>query len=305
MAFFSRRSSKETMRTDITKPIQPYIDGQGTSGLVAFAMLAIGLPWGIWTISNVLAGTGDSQSVAFNAAMGWFVVLAFAYIGLHGLKEVAWCSVTVLLTLRALLEFIAVPAWRFVTGEQLDSVYVHAMVLTLSGFTALWVGSLIFMRQTRLQFAPQRQQTPNRVAFMSGAMFAVGLIAKSVMWKAGLLSYTAQTGAREDLIAYMELFVFLGNLLIATLVISAIEVFGKGATGFIKSIFWLSTIFSVFFGLISGMKNQLLQPLVLLVLVYSITKKRIPRSAFSLPILLVMMYPFFSAYRANLNGGYR
>jgi hypothetical protein len=295
------------MRTDIRKPINPYGDGRrASSGLVSFAMLAIGIPWGILTLFLYMAG-GDSQAVSLSLAGGWFVVLAFAYLGLHGLRALAWCSIPVLLTLRALMEFVAVPAWRFASGaDQVDSIYVHSMILTLIGFAALWFGSLIFMRENELRFVPQARDTSLRIAFASAAMFIVGLVAKLVMWKAGLLSYTAQTGARESLIAYMELFVFLGNLLTAAMVISAIEVFGKrSTTPFIKAIFWLSILFAAGFGAISGMKNQFLQPLIILVLIYCITKRRIPRAAFLLPVLLVAIYPIFNAYRANLNNGYR
>jgi len=267
-------------------------------------MLAVSIPAGIWTISNLLVA-GNSQSVAFNAATGWFVVLAFAYLALHGLKKLAWCSITALLTFRALVEFIAVPIWQFASGgDQLDSVFVHAMVLILIGFVAFWAGSLIFMRPTLLRFAPDGQHTSNRVAFMSAIMLAIGLSSKLVMWKFGLLSFTAQTGSREALIAYMETFELLGNLLTAAMVISALEVFGKGSRGLIKSVFWLSIAFSVIFGAISGMKEQILLPLILIVLVYGITKRRIPRSAFLLPLLLMVIYPFMNAYRVNLSNGY-
>jgi hypothetical protein len=295
------------MRTKNLSPTPPSASKPGTSGGVAFALLAIGVPWGVWTVFALL-GSEDSQLVAFNAVAGWFVVLAFAYLGLHGLRGLAWCSVPVLLTQRALLGFIAVPTWRFAThADQMDSIYVHAMILVLSGFATFWAGSLIFMKENRLRFAPQTRDTSRRIKIISAAMLVVGLITKIVMWKFGLLSYTAQTGAREALIQYMELFVLLGNLLTAALVISAVEVFGKRSAGsFIKIVFWFSISCSVGFGAVSGMKQQLLQPLIVFSLVYGIVKGRIPRAAiFLLPALLILMYPFFNAYRANLNNGYR
>jgi len=293
------------MRANNRKPLNPYLTGQGTSGLIPLAMLAVGIPWGIWTLSTLLVSS-DSRLATFNAMEGWFIVLAFAYLGLYGLKELAWCSVTVVLTIRALVEFIVVPAWLFVSGDdQVDFVYVHAIILTLVGFVAFWVGSLILMKRRQLRFVPQVGYTTNRVVFVSAAMLMVGVLSKWIMWKAGLLSFTAQIGAREALIAYMDLLVSLGNLLIAAMVISAIEVFAKGSKGFIKFLFWVSIAFSLGFGAISGMKSQMLLPLIVLVLVYGITKRRIPRAAFLLPLLLMVVYPFVNAYRVNLESGYR
>ena len=140
----------------------------------------------------------------------------------------SWCSVPVLLTLRALMEFICIPAWRFAAGDDMvDSTYVHAMLLTLIGFTAFWIASLVFMKETGLRFVPSSPNTSSRVAFMSAAMLCVGLAGNIVMWKSGLFSYTADSGLRESSFAIMQWLTFLGNLLNAALVISTIEVFGK------------------------------------------------------------------------------
>ena len=290
------------MKADIQKPIKL---NAGSSGWVPLGMLAFGLPCGIWSFSALLGG--GSQSLALDAAAGWFVLLAIGYLGLHGLKGLAWCSVPVLLTFRALMEFICVPAWRFAAGDDLvDSTYVHAMFLTLIGFAAFWIASLVFMKETGLRFVPRARNTSSRVAFVSAAMLGLGLGGNLVMWRSGLFSYTADAGLRESSFAIIQWLTFLGNLLNAALVVSAIEVFGKPSTdSFIKIVFWLSLTFSIGFGAISGMKSELLKPFLCLVLAYGITKGRIPRVGLLLPLLLVLIYPFVVAYRSNLNDGYR
>lgn len=290
------------MKADIQKPITL---NAGTSGWVPLGMLAFGLPCGIWSVSALLGG--GSQSVALAAAAGWFVLLAIGYLGLHGLKGLGWCSVPALLTLRALVEFICVPAWRFAAGDDIvDSTYVHAMFLTLIGFTAFWTASLVFMKETGLRFVPWAPNTSSRVAFVSAAMLGLGLAGNLVLWKSGLFSYTADSGLRESSFAIMQWLTFLANLVNAALVVSTIEVFGKPSTeSFIKMVFWLSLICSIGCGAISGMKSELLKPFLCLLLVYGITKRRIPRAGLLLPFLLILIYPFVIAYRNNLNNGYR
>jgi hypothetical protein len=294
------------MRVDIHKSIKPSIDRNGASGWVPLVMLALGIPWGVWSFAALVSG-GGSQSVALDAAAGWFVLLAIGYLGLHGLRGLAWWSVPVLLTLRALVEFICIPAWRFASGDDLvDTVYVHAMFLTSLGFAAFWIGSLVVMKETGLRFVPQTRDTSSRVAFMSAATLGLGMGGNLVLWKAGLFSYTADAGLRDSSLGIIQWMTFFANLLNAALVISAIEVFGKRSVGpLIKIVFWTSFICSIGFGVISGMKGSILAPLLILVVVCGITRGRIPRVALMFPLLPVLIYPFVNAYRENLNNGYR
>lgn len=255
----------------------------------------------------MLLGDSGSDSLAFEAAAGWFVLLAVVYLGLHGLEELGWCAVPVLLTFRGLLSFVALPAWRFAAGyDQMDDLYAHAILVVVLAYVALWAGSLLLMKRTRLQFVPTAGETSPRVVLACGVTFLIGLATKYATWKAGLLSFLAAPGARESAASAMEWIVFLGNLLTLSMVISAIEVFGRRSKNpIIRLTLAASTAFAIFFGLISGMKNQFFQPLALLAVVYCIARRRIPRSAFLLPVLLVVIYPFFNAYRENLALGYR
>ena len=214
--------------------------------------------------------------------------------------------VPVLITVASLVEFIFMPAWRFAAGNELaDSAYVRAMFLTLIGFAAFWGGSLAFMKETRFRFDPRIQDRSSRVAFMSAILFGLGLGTKLVLWKAGLFSYAADAEVLASSFAFVQWLNYLGGLLDAALLVSAIEVFGKRSTGpFIKIVFWLSLVSSVGFGLISGTKGAVVAPFVLLVVIYSIANARIPRLVLLLPLLPVMIYPFSNAYRSNLNSGY-
>jgi hypothetical protein len=271
-------------------------------------MLAAGLLLGIWGAYSLLAG-GGSQSVAFYALAGWFVVLAIGYLALQNQDRLAWYSIPALLTFEGLLEFICIPVWRFATGaDVIDSVYVHAMTLTLLGFSAFWIGSLISKREARMRFVPQMQDTSDRVVFMSGAMLVLGVIGNVLIWKLGLSLYlntTDKAGLHDSYLPLMGWLTFCSGLLQAAMIVSAIEVLGKQSPApLIRLIFWLSVVSMIGFGLISGMKSAPLFPLLYLVLIYRITRGRIPRIGFVIPLLLLPIYPLVTAYRANLNTGY-
>ena len=289
------------MNTNILERIAPGVARKSLPRWTAPALLAVSVPCAL-----LLCG-GNSDLISFCAAAGCFAVLGLGYLGLHGLRGMAWCSVPVLLTVRALAEFLGIPAWQLAMGnDALDSLYVRAMFLTLIGFAAFWLGSLVVKKEARLRFVPRSPATPSRTAFLSLAMLILGLGAKLLLWQTGLLSYTADAETREASLAFLQWLVFCANLLNGALLVSAIEILGKQSTRLlIRFVFWSALVFSVAFGAISGMKEELLKPIFYLVLVYGITRGRIPRAAYLLPLLLVLIYPFENAYRANLDLGYR
>ena len=289
------------MNTNILERIAPGFAQKSLQRGMASALLVASVPCAL-----LLCG-GNSYLISFCAAAGCFFVLGLGYLGVHGLRGMAWCSVPVLLTVRALTEFLGIPAWQLATGNDgLDSLYVRAMFLTSIGFAAFWLGSLAVKKEARLQFIPRTSVTPSRVTFISLAMLMLGFGAKLVLWQAGLLSYTADAETRESSLAFLQWLVFCANLLNGALLVSAIEVLGKQSRGWlIRIVFGSSIALSLVVGAISGMKEEFLKPILYLVLVYGITRGRIPRVVFFLPLLLVLIYPFENAYRANLDMGYR
>ena len=295
------------MRSEIPNPGLSRFRGERISALIPVGLLVVGLPWGIWSVYALLGG-GGSQSVEFDVAGGWFALLAAGYLGLHGLRGMAWTSVPALLTFEGLVGFVVIPAWRFASGDDvLDSTYVHAIILALLGFIAFWIASLILIKESSFQFSPRHKDTPDRIAFMSVSMLGLGVVGNLILWKAGLYGYTSDMGVRASSLGFIQWLSFLASLLGAALVVSAIEVIGKrSAGGVIGIVFWLSLLSSIGFGVIAGMKSSMLFPLLYVILIYCIIKKRMPRTALLLPLfLIVLVYPFVSAFRVNLNAGYR
>jgi hypothetical protein len=137
-------------------------------------------------------------------------------------------------------------------------------------------------------------------------MLILGVGGKLILWKTGLFSYTADYALRESDFAIIQWLAFLSNLLEAALVVSSIEVFKKrAAEPLVRIVFYLAIVFSIGFGAISGMKETAITPILYILLAYGITKGRVPRMVFLLPLSLVFISPFVNAYRVNLNSGYR
>lgn len=270
-------------------------------------LLAVWVIWGAWSV-YALAGGAGSVLVDFCTAAGWFVVFALAYLGLHGTRNMEWTGVPFLITIEALLTFVLIPAWQFADGDDtLSWDYIRAMNLVLIGFAAFWIGSLVFIKKTRFRFAPRWINTPDRVGLMSAAALTFGVLGNLVLWKAGLFGYPSDAGAHAASLGFLQWLNFLGDLLYVALAVSAIEIFSKRSNGaLITFVFWAAFVFSIGFGVISGMKTNVVSPLLNVALVYGVIKGRIPRSAIFLPLVVVILvYPFVGAFRSNLNAGYR
>ncbi len=295
------------MRSRIQTSIQPG-DGGGTAfGWILLLLQFLCVPLAIWGFFTLLEAR-NSESEEFNATTILLVSAATGYLALRGLRRSAWSSVPVLLTIEIIFVFVVIPIMRFALGyDVIDADYARAMLLTLIGFVAFAIGSLAFLRESGLKFVPRVLGTSKRTSIVSATLLGFGMLGNIVVWKLGLFGYTSDTTTREASSGIMQWVTSLASLVNAALVVSTIEVVGKRTSEpLIKLVFWLSLLVSVGLGVISGMKSGSLGPLLCVMLIYGITQKRMPRSVLLLPVLLiVIIYPFTTAYRDNLNSGYR
>ena len=244
----------------------------------------------------------------FCVLSGLFIFLAIAFLRLKGLRNLGWCSVPVLVTIQAIATFLVLPVWQFVTGTaELDQPYVHAMSLVLIGFISFWIGALAIRKKIRFHFVLSKRDTPRRVLFASTAMLILGCAGNLFLWKAGLLGYLQENEVRVTSQPILQWINFFANLLNATLIVSAIEVFGRQSTKrAMKGVLWISLLVSIGVGLLSGMKAGIILPLGYVAVIYSIIRKRFTRSVVLIPVVMVfLVYPFVGAYRDNINHGYR
>jgi hypothetical protein len=253
----------------------------------------------------VLISGETTDAVTYVVLALWFVGLALIYLAKRGYEATLLCSIPAVVTIIGLVEFIGVPTWRLINGDdRMDSKYVPALSIVLVGYLALWLGSWALMKKERLRFVPEATSTPTRTVLASLCMLIVGVAASVIEWKLGIYSYMRDT--RSEATAAAQWLNSGAQLLGGAVLISGIEVLGKKNTVAMRLIFCLSLGLMLGFGVISGMKGEMLKPFVLVVLVYAITRGRIPRMSWLLiPFLIVVVYPFATAYRKNLDTGYR
>ena len=259
--------------------------------------------FGVLSLSN-----SSEYGLVFEMTAAVFAVGAITFMSIYGLQITAWMSIPVLLTCGALLGFLLVPAFGFAMGYDIvDAEYARAMFLTLIGFIAFWTASLFFKRSSGIRFTPEVTQTTRQVNIVVATMLTIGVIGNLVLWKTGLFAYATDPGLRASYSGVLQWLNLSSNLLVYALVVAAIEVFGKQSPQkFIQIVLWLALAFSVGFGVISGMKSGPITPLLYLFFVYVIIRRRVPRSIVLVPVVLIgLIYPFVTAFRNNLNSGYR
>jgi hypothetical protein len=280
------------------------VDAQRTASI---AMLSLSVSGIIWFAFLSLSNSSD-YVLRFDLTAAVFVFGAIAYLSFHGLQGATWTSIPVLLTFRALLGFFLVPAFGFAMGyDTLDAQYTMSMLVTLIGFFAFWIASSLLKRNSVIRFTPAFAHTTARVKYIAITMLTIGVGGNLVLWKTGLFAYASDPGLRSSYSAVIQWLNLSSNLLIYSLVVAAIEVFGKRSPQrFMRIVLWIIVTFSVAFGIVSGMKSGPITPFLYLMFVYVITRQRVPRYVILLPIfLIVLIYPFVTAFRGNLNSGYR
>lgn len=269
-------------------------------------VLFFGIPWAAITFVFALSG-GNSTKAEFWMWAGCFALALLCFLELHGLQDRGWCSATVLLTLRAGVEFLIVPVWMVSTGqESADGLYAKAMLFALLGFCGFWLGSWAVHARRKIRFTARWAETPQRAVFAALLLICVGVVGKTVLWKLGLSSYLSDDTTRTAALPFLQWLALAAGCLQAGLLVCSIEFLGKRSTNpWIRILFWISFAFTLLFGVISGMKSEILEPILIVMLALAIVRGRFPKSLLVLPVLLVLLYPFVNSYRTNLNAGYR
>jgi hypothetical protein len=244
--------------------------------------------------------------LAFGTMAICFLGLAAIFLQSNGSIITQWYTASGFMTLLAALEFVAIPFSRFINGDdQIDEYYLRAIVYLLLGFSAFWLACWILKKPNSLSFAPEFRAGHPRVLFAVSVLFVCGTTADIILWKLGAIGYEATTMRYTADISAVGALTTAGQSLEMAMLVSGIEVLGKHSKSLgIRLIFVSSFILTLGFGLISGMKFEVLMPLFTLAVLLGITRKRMPRFVWALPLLYLGLQPFVLAYRMNLNAGY-
>jgi hypothetical protein len=268
-------------------------------------LILVLIPSAAWTLFSLMR-SGATRSSEFDTLAGFFAILAATYLGLHGLRGIAWTSVTTLYTFNAAIGILIAPLMMFANGlEAVDASYTKAMLLSVIGLGSFWIGCLLCKRRLQPRFVPRYPGTPPRVEFGCVVLLVIGTAGNLALWKLGLLGLEKEMNVGAP---FLQWLVMAAGMLTSALVVSCIELFGKqGAPFRMKILAGLSFSLSTAFGIISGYKGNSLFPLIWVFFIYAVTRAKLPRMSLIVPLILVVfIYPFEEAYRSNLtNGGYR
>lgn len=284
-----------------------YANEATTWQLAPFLLLSLVGAYALLTIYILVSGE-TTNAITYTVLAFWFVVLAAIYLANCGHDATSWCSIPAILTMLGLVGFIALPAWRLINGnERLDDDYVRALSIVLIGFLAFWAGSWLTRKESRLRFVPTGASVPSRHVLSALCMLIVGVTASVIEWKLGIYSYMADSQTLQSVLGIAQWLSQAAQLLSGAALVSGIEVLSnKKSSVLIKCIFYLSLGLMLGFGVISGMKSELLLPFLLVAVLFVIVRGRIPRTIWIVvPFLFLAVYPFVTAYRDNLNAGYR
>lgn len=255
----------------------------------------------------ILAIDRGPDFLAFGTMGICFVAFAGMFLLSNGPISGQWYTAPGFITILAAAEFVVIPFLRFMTGEdRVNSYYLKAMVYLLLGFFMLWIACWSLKKPCMVTFFSELPIGNPRVHAAAVLFFAIGVAANFVLWKLGAIGYlVTSTQQFSSEVSAVGALVAATQMLTMAMLVSGIEILGKGSkSSAMRLLFAISFILDIGFGLISGMKVEVLMPMFMLALLLGIVRKRLPRLAFALPLLFFAMQPFVSAYRVNLNAGY-
>ncbi|MGB6687380.1 MAG: hypothetical protein WBE76_06015 [Terracidiphilus sp.] len=235
-----------------------------------------------------------------------FLALAGIFLVASGPLRSQWFAAPGFMTLLASVEFAIVPFYLFATNQdQIDAGYLRTMVYLLVGFSAFWLACWFLRKPHLFIFSPQSHLTHPRVLGAAALLLLIGGAAKTILWRLGLIGYELATMQYSADVSLVGAFSAASQALQMAMVILAIEILGKRAPSYAtRLLFVVSLVLCLGFGLVWGLKVDLLMPIFSLVALLGIVRGRLPRLAWALPAFYLIMQPFMNAYRSNLNSGY-
>lgn len=222
------------------------------------------------------------------------------------------------LTIAFLVEFGLVPCLRhlgvdpyFASYPTVDNaVLVRGLIYVMVGMIGFWAGCACFLRKKGPRPRPLlaeegKLDSPSRgrVLTLAFVLFAIGFSARFYMLEHHIYYYIGSLDTYYSNLASAQIVGFLAPFGGLALIIVAIERFSGAFDAKVNLYFWSVFLSECVWGLISGMKGQLLQNFLLVGVVVSFLRPQITkRWVLGFVIGLVLIYPLFDQYRFLVRG---
>lgn len=245
-------------------------------------------------------------------------------VGLYGIASLVFIGtrlraggfrvfdIPVMVTAVAFVEFGLAPLACFLLGVRLDAavdgdyaLFERALVYVAVGMFAFWAGCNIVSRfagpvKPAFDAADSSTQSPpiGRAVICALLLYSVAFLVKTYLLENFGFGYGLSEEAYFENLAAMQVAGVVFQLGTYALVILAIERSFHPFSLERKVLFWVVFVPECFWGLLSGMKGQLLQNFVLVGVAASLAERRIKRGWLAAAVLgLVIIYPFSNQYR--------
>jgi hypothetical protein len=292
----------------IKRPIDP---GAKIWFLHVLLLVALALTVIVWGVT-LIAGVKGHELEQFITAAGFFgVACAFFVVsrvsgGFQGLFEIP-----VFMTVMAFVMFGAAPMSSFLDPDALStnlhgdtSLFLPALEILVVGMVAFWVGSITARSRKQVPAVVDRASLPGSAAqtltlALGACLYLAGLVAKVYMLRAGMFAYLSSMNIYNARLAEVQVWNVIYIFGLYALILFGVEAYYHPADKVRAVLFWTVLSSECFWGLISGMKRELLNDLLAVALVSSIAGRKLRMRWLAPAILgLIAVYPLINRYRS-------
>jgi hypothetical protein len=292
--------------------------GAALSPLHLLAILSLALGALIWGATFILGGQG-LQLQSYLALLGLFGACSAAFIASRIRRaKLQLFEIPVYITALFFLEFGLAPLRNFMDPTQLDvhlsangEELVQALAYVMLGMVAFWMGSELFRRKGGGRISPGAaaqsvvpESRKGGVLLGFGVLYAIGFITKVYLLKNHLYGYVGSADAFVASLGSNQVLGTVSQFGTLALIIVTIEKYRDRNDPLWRMLFILALSTEIFWGLISGMKGQVLQNLLVVAIVSSMIMRKLNLRWFVILFFgLVLLYPLITAYRGMSNRG--
>lgn len=297
--------------------IQPFripLRPRGVLPLSHLALLCIlslaAAAWGVLLIE----GSEGHEMESFLILAGLYAIASVVFIATR-LRAGAFhlFDIPIMVTVVALVEFGLIPTACFLLGVRLEpgvdgdyKLFQDALICIALGMAAFWGGCRLASRLVQPAkvapvdpIAPWTQSPPiGRAVICALVLYTSAFLVKTYLLESFGFGYGLSDDAYFKHLAAMQVANVVFELGTYALVILAIERSFHPLSLERKLLFWVVFVPECVWGLLSGMKGQLLQNFLLVGLAASMAERRIKKGWLAAAFLgLVIIYPFSIQYR--------
>ncbi|MGH9787947.1 MAG: hypothetical protein ACRD4U_04485 [Candidatus Acidiferrales bacterium] len=183
-----------------------------------------------------------------------------------------------------------------------------ALLFVLLGIVAFWAGyyGRLGLALHRLTLRPAREQVRAQATIRGGlvvGLYIVGLTARLIMLWVGLYGYLQDPESVAG-VPYGQLFVRLEAFCSYALVLAWLDSYSRPDHKLRRWFAWGLLFFEMFWGFFSGMKMNVILPLLFVAMIHTYKRARLPFRYVAVAIaLVVLIYPVNTVYRQMVRGG--